>query len=193
MLRTFIAIDVPTPVKSELDRLEKELKRSGADVSWVSPERVHLTLKFLGNVAEESIAEIKQALQQVAASSAPFRLQPASCGAFPSLKRMRVVWAGLRGDDGALRTLQKRVEAALVPLGFQPEERPFRAHLTLGRVKGRRHLNLLQEALLARQDFQAEAFDVTELVLYKSDLRSGGSLYTPLIRAVLAADKTTIQ
>jgi len=192
MLRAFIAVDIPASVRRELERFEDELKRSGAEVSWVKPERIHLTLKFLGNVPEEAIAGIKQALQEVAASSGPLRLQPAGCGAFPSLKQMRVVWVGLRGDDGPLRMLQKKVEAALVPLGFEPEDRPFRAHLTLGRVKGKRNSNYLQEALLARQDFQAEAFDVTELVLYKSDLRSDGPLYTPLNRAVFAADKTTI-
>ena len=189
MLRTFIAVDVPAPIKLELERFEKELKKSGTDVSWVKPERVHLTLKFLGNVPEEAISDIKEALREVAASSAPMRLQPAGCGAFPSLKKMRVVWVGLRGDDAPLRTLQNKVEAALLPLGFEPEDRPFRAHLTLGRVKGKRNLHSLQEALLARQDFKAEAFDVTELVLYKSDLRPEGPLYTPLIRAVFAADK----
>lgn len=189
MLRTFIAVDIPAPVKLELERFGKELKKSGAEVSWVKPERVHLTLKFLGNVPEEAIAGIKNSVKKAAASTAPLRLKPSGCGAFPSLKQMRVVWVGLRGDVEPLRALQKKVEAALLPLGFEPEDRPFRAHLTLGRVKGKRNLHSLQEALLARQDFQAEAFDVTELVLYKSDLRPEGPLYTPLIRAGFGADK----
>jgi 2'-5' RNA ligase len=99
---------------------------------------------------------------------------------------MRVVWVGLRGDDQALISLQKSVEDALAPLGFEPEDRPFRAHLTLGRVKGRQHLRALQDALLTHQGFESEVFDVTELVLYKSDLLPDGARYTPLFRASFA-------
>jgi RNA 2',3'-cyclic 3'-phosphodiesterase len=186
MIRSFIAVDIPAGIRNELDKLSKELQKTGSEVSWVKSDRVHLTLKFLGNVLPEKIDEIKLALGEAAASSFPFRLQPASCGAFPSLKQMRVIWVGLRGEEELLRALQKKVETALSPLGFEPEDRPFRAHLTLGRVKGKRQLRSLQEALLARQNFQTEAFDVTELVLYKSDLRPEGARYTPLFRAALA-------
>jgi 2'-5' RNA ligase len=152
-------------------------------VGWVRADRVHLTLKFLGSVPPERIGAIEAALLTVAAASPSFRLQPYGCGAFPTIKQMRVVWVGLRGDEKALVSLQGAVEAALAPLGFEPEDRPFRAHLTLGRVKGRQHLRALQEALLARQGFEAEAFDVTELVLYRSDLMPQGARYTPLFRA----------
>lgn len=191
MLRTFIAVDLPASVRAELEKFEKDLKKAGAQVSWVKPDRIHLTLKFLGNVSEDLIDGIKQALEEVAASTNRLRLQPSSCGAFPTLKRMRVVWVGLQGDDEPLRALVKQVESALEPLGFTPEDRPFKAHLTLGRVKGSRNLRSLQDALLAGRDFQAEAFDVTELVLYKSELRPEGAHYTPLFRAVFAAGKAT--
>lgn len=144
-----------------------------------------MTLKFLGNVSPERIEAVRDSLIPVAASSPPFRLQPFGCGAFPTVKQMRVIWVGLRGDEKALALLQKSVEAALVPLGFEPEDRPFRAHLTLGRVKGRQHLRALQDALLDRRQFEAEAFDVTELVLYKSDLTPQGAIYTPLFRTPL--------
>lgn len=187
MIRTFIALDLPLAVKSELDKLIGELRQSKPAVTWVKADRLHLTIKFLGNVPLEKIAELKTALQDVASRSAPFRLQPSGCGAFPSLKQMRVIWAGLKDHQQQLSHLQAKVEVALAPLGFPPEGRPFRAHLTLGRVKGPRELSSLQKALLARQNFQAEAFDVTELVLYKSDLRPEGPLYTPLFRAILGS------
>lgn len=187
MIRTFIAIDLPEPVQQVLDRFERELKKSDAGVTWVKPDRIHLTLKFLGNVSPEQIPQIQAALQGVSQTVPPFRLQPSGCGAFPSLRQMRVVWVGLRGDDDSLNRLKQGVEAATAPLGFEPEDRPFKAHLTLGRVRGRQRLQVLQEILMANQSFEAEAFDVDEVVLYKSELRPDGALYTPLFRAPFTA------
>lgn len=190
MIRTFIALDLPAGVHRALAALQQEWQQTAAMVSWIKPENVHLTLKFLGNIATEQVAEIQLILQEIAAVHPPFRLQPEGCGAFPSLKQMRVAWVGLQGGIEALLSLQKAVEEALVPLGFAPEGRPFRAHLTLGRVKGRRHLQLLQEAILRRQGFQAEAFDVPDVVLYKSELRPEGARYTALFRAPLGVRAT---
>jgi 2'-5' RNA ligase len=183
MTRTFIAIDLPTRVQLALDSFEKDLRKTGAAVSWVKVDRIHLTLKFLGDVTDEQITAIQSALAGVAATSPPFRLQPSGCGAFPTIKQMRVVWVGLLGDEARLKEIHGRVEAAMSPIGFDPEDRPFRAHLTLGRVRGRQHIRGLQEALLANREFKAEAFDVNELVLYKSELRPEGARYTPLFRA----------
>jgi RNA 2',3'-cyclic 3'-phosphodiesterase len=187
MIRAFIALDLPPGVYRALTGLQQEWQRTSAPVSWIKPESIHLTLKFLGNIANEQVAEIQPLLQKVAVNTAPFRLQPLGCGAFPSIKQMRVVWVGLQGAVEELLKFQKSVEDTLVSLGFAPEDRPYRAHLTLGRVKGRRHLQLLQEAVLRRQDFQAEAFDVTEVVLYRSELRPEGARYTALFRAPLGA------
>lgn len=183
MIRSFIAIDLPPRVQAVLDGFEKELRKADAAVAWIRPDRIHLTLKFLGNVDPERIPAIQEALASVSRTMQPFRLQAAGCGAFPSIKQMRVVWVGLRGDDGRLGELKRQVEAATVPLGFESEDRPFKPHLTLGRVKGRQRLSVLQEILMANQSFEAEAFDVTEVVLYKSELRPDGARYTPLFRA----------
>lgn len=189
MTRTFIAIDLSAAARDEIERIEKELQKTDAPVGWVKPERIHLTLKFLGDVGDEQIEDIKAALEKVASGASAFRLKPLGCGAFPTIKQMRVVWVGVHGEEEALLCLQKEVEKAMALLGFKPEDRPFRAHLTLGRVKGRQNLRALQEALLAHQTFEAEAFDVTELVLYKSELRREGALYTPLFRAAFGRGK----
>jgi 2'-5' RNA ligase len=186
MIRSFIALDLPTNVHQALAGLQQELQRVGAPVSWVKPDRIHLTLKFLGDISLELVADIQAILQTIATGTAPFRLQPLGCGAFPALKQMRVVWVGLQGDSEPLLALQQAIEQALAPLGFAVEDRPFRAHLTLGRVRGRSHLYQLQQALLERQNFQAEAFDVADAVLYKSELRPDGARYTPLFRAVFS-------
>lgn len=186
MIRSFVALDLPVPVLESLGELIRVFKKSGAPVAWVKPERIHLTLKFLGNVSPATIPKIQEALEEIAGSSTPFRLQPGGCGGFPSIRQMRVVWVGIKGDLEGVRRLHSRVEAALVPMGFDPEDRTFRPHLTLGRVKGRGPMQALQEALLANQGFRTEAFDVADLVLYKSDLYPGGAHYTPLYRARFA-------
>lgn len=186
MIRSFVALDIPVKTQEALASLTQELQKTHAAVSWVKADRIHLTLKFLGNVPPEQVEAIQEALAPVAAACPPFQLQPFGCGGFPTIKQMRVVWVGLRGDDKALLFLQKSVETALIPLGFEPEGRLFRAHLTLGRVKGRQHQRALQEALLTRQGFESEVFDVTELVLYKSELMPQGARYTPLFRASLS-------
>jgi RNA 2',3'-cyclic 3'-phosphodiesterase len=186
VFRTFIAIDLPADVQGALGKLENELQEARAPITWVKPERIHLTLKFLGDVAPERLTEIQNSLVQVAREASPLRLEPAGCGAFPTLKQMRVIWVGLKAEGTGLNLLQQAVEEAMVQLGFKKEERPFKPHLTLGRVKGRQPLRLLQELLLERQSYQAEAFDVTELVLYKSELRPEGARYTPLFRSPLA-------
>lgn len=183
MIRTFIALSLPEDVKAVLEAFGGELKKSNADVSWVRPQSIHLTLKFLGNVPEEAIEPISTALSEVASSITPFSLQVAGCGAFPTIKQIRVVWAGVRGDLAILRLLQTGVEKAMVPLGFKPEDRPFSPHLTLGRARGRRGLQALQERLMANQDFQTPPFDSREVVLYRSDLKPDGARYTPLFRA----------
>lgn len=183
MIRTFIALDLPPSVQESLEHLSLDLQRTGAAVSWVKPSRIHVTVKFLGNVPTERVDAISDALLQSVVETKPFRLRPAGCGAFPSMKKIRIVWVGLQGDLGPLKMLQRQVEDAMASLGFDREDRSFKPHLTLGRVKGTKNIRALQEAVLDHQGFQLEAFDVTEAVLYKSELRPDGARYTPLFRA----------
>lgn len=186
MIRSFIAIELPASTRKALEALAAELKKSDAAVGWVRAESIHLTLKFLGDIPEEQVAPIGAALGEIARGVFAFKLQSSGCGAFPSAKEPRVIWAGLRGDIEELGRVQKMVEEAMVPFGFAPEGRPFRGHLTIGRVRGRQGIQALRQILLARQGFMSEPFDVAELVLYKSDLRPDGARYTPLFRAPFA-------
>ncbi len=190
-VRAFIALDLSESCIEALAGLQRELKAADAKapVSWVKVRQVHLTLTFLGDVKPELIPDIAAALDAVAARTAPFDLRPAGCGAFPSLRRMRVLWAGLEGEGpgamDALRKLQREVESAMTAFGFEREDRPFKPHLTLGRVKGQGEFPLLRKAALDHTGFRAEPFGIAEIVLYKSDLRPGGSVYTTLHRAPL--------
>lgn len=182
-IRSFIAIDLSDRARQQIESFIRELRKSDAQVGWVRVEGIHLTLKFLGNVAPDLIEEIKPTLARVASQTGPIHIEPAGCGAFPGLKSPRVIWIGLRGQIGSLSTLARQVETALVPLGFKPEDRPFKPHLTVGRVKGRVRLQALQQILLAHQDFTAEPFDAFQVVLYKSELRPDGARYTHLFKA----------
>jgi 2'-5' RNA ligase len=187
MIRSFIAIDLPEPVRRDLGRLQDDLRTAGARVSWVRPESIHLTLKFLGDIGLDMVPVIGRTLNEIGASQTRFRLQPKVCGAFPSLKQMRVLWVGLVGDLEPLKALQKRLETALSAHGFAMEKRPFKGHLTLGRVKSSHPERALLDAVLEHQSFQSEAFDVTGLVLYKSDLSPKGAHYTVLEQAAFGA------
>ncbi len=134
-MRLFVALALPVDVITELAAAQQHLQRGvNHPVRWVAPEAIHLTLQFLGDVAEERVPAILTALKE----SAPARsvhLQLACAGAFPHLRRPQTIWMGIAGNVAGLEQMQRIVTTALQPLGFPPEDRPFRAHLTLGRVR----------------------------------------------------------
>ncbi|BBL80660.1 RNA 2',3'-cyclic phosphodiesterase [Rubrobacter xylanophilus] len=134
-MRAFVAILPPREVREALSRAARSLPVIG--VRWVRPENIHLTLKFLGEVPEDLIPRMSAALSEVARLEHPFRIEPEGFGAFPSPERARVLWAGIGEGSERLEELAAAVEEALSPLGFERERRPFRAHLTLGRARGR--------------------------------------------------------
>ncbi len=183
MVRCFLAISLSESVKKRLQALQQELAKTGADVRWVRPEGIHLTLKFLGNVPEEKIEPIAKAAQEVVAKFGPLRLRVKGLGAFPSGRKPRVIWAGLEGDLKPLLRLQKELEDSLAKLGFEPESRPFVPHLTLGRVKSGRKMDKLRQVLAEKNDRVGEGWEemqIENLVLYQSTLKPSGAVYTPL-------------
>ncbi|MBM2827356.1 MAG: ligT [Dehalococcoidia bacterium] len=135
-MRVFVAIELPQEVREGLAQVQDKL-RSQIDegVRWVDPWGVHLTLKFLGDVAPEKVTPIVQALTDVSNRNASFEVSIEQLGAFPSAVRPRVLWVGIGGDLSELIKLQGMVEDALAPLGFPPEGRGFSPHLTVGRVR----------------------------------------------------------
>ncbi len=187
MIRSFIAIDFPEETRKALEDIQKELKQCGAGVRWVRPSSIHLTLKFLGNIHPTQVEDIALAVAQEVRDEPPITLRAAGLGAFPSQRNPRVIWIGMEGEVQRLTRIQARVENALEPLGFVREKRPFRPHLTIGRVKDRRRLQSLIDAMATLDMPQFDSFDVTEIILYKSDLRPTGAIYTKLHRMPLAA------
>jgi len=183
-IRSFIAVELPPEVRAELGTLEKSLRAGKhAFVKWVDPDGIHLTLKFLGGVAPDVIPGIVKAMTGVIQPVSPFELRMGGLGVFPNWNRPQVVWVGLEGDLDRLAALQQGLEQALSPLGFTPESRAFKAHLTLGRLRER-------ASPVDRQEFAAWArtvefkgglsFDIESVNLMKSQLTPGGAIYTPL-------------
>ncbi len=134
MPRLFVAINLPGAVRRDVWEAATPLRSAEFPVRWVAPESMHLTLKFLGNVADERLATVERALEQAIGDAREFELPLGGFGAFPTPANARVVWVGC-GDVPALELLQDRLERQLEGVGFPIEGRPFRPHLTLGRVK----------------------------------------------------------
>jgi 2'-5' RNA ligase len=149
----------------------------GARISCPPPERQHLTLKFLGDTDPDTVPVLSAALAKI--SFQPFLLQLEGAGFFPSAARPSVLWAGVGQGADALADLAGQVNEALAPLGFAPEKRPFHPHLTLGRVRaaGRADWNAVQR-LVAGCSWPG--LRVSRFVLWKSELKPGGAVYTPL-------------
>ena len=187
MIRSFIAIDFPEETRKALEDIQRELKQCGAGVRWVRPSSIHLTLKFLGNIQAAQVENIARAVAQEIRDQPPITLRPAGLGAFPSRRKPRVIWIGMEGDVQRLSGIQARLENVLEPLGFAREKRGFRPHLTIGRVKDRRRLQPLVDAMATLDMEPFNSFDADEIILYKSDLRPTGAIYTKLHRMPLAA------
>lgn len=179
MIRTFICIELPEPLKVLIHQVQTQLKTLSGSVSWVKAENVHLTLKFLGGVPEPQLPELIDAVDQMAMRYSPFTLIPEGHGVFPNAKSPRVFWFGIRDESGRLQSLQAALETGLEKLGFVRDNRPFKPHLTIGRVRPYRKPKELIPAFLALT-FSADPFLVDHITVMRSDLKPTGAHYTPL-------------
>lgn len=180
-IRTFIAVDLPDSARHAIRIYQEPLKQANADVKWVRPESMHLTLKFLGDVPVDQQDAILQAMGETVRSCNPFSTVLAGAGAFPDLNHPRVFWIGIGHGAQELTELSIRLNEALIPLGFEADKRPYKAHLTLGRVRSMRSIRSVTEQL--SESFESESFLVNEVMFFKSDLNPAGAVYTVLGRA----------
>jgi RNA 2',3'-cyclic 3'-phosphodiesterase len=191
-MRSFIALEMPQEVKEHAAGVIRELKTSGADLKWVAPANLHLTLKFLGEVEQESLPGLIQAQEAACARARALELAVEGCGAFPGLKSPKVVWLGLGGQVAKLAQLAGALGEAFEPLGFAPEKRAFKPHLTLGRLRrGRRGqkpppTGPLTRTLAGLAGEKGPIFVARHVVLMKSTLTPQGAIYDPLHRTALA-------
>ncbi|HEY79386.1 MAG TPA: RNA 2',3'-cyclic phosphodiesterase [Dehalococcoidia bacterium] len=196
-IRSFIAIELPHEIRLALETLQARLKSPDQPwVKWVDPHGIHLTLKFLGNVATDRIDEIIAAMREAAGGMPTLHLELKGIGVFPNLKRVQVVWVGLDGEIEQLRQLQQRIEASLSRLGFARESRPFTPHLTLARVRDRASAEERQAfgQVVASASLEADyAFEVKAIILIKSQLTRTGAVYSQLGAVGLKKPLSTTQ
>ncbi len=186
-MRLFVALELPASHRASLTEVCERGRRGG--VRWVPAENVHLTLKFLGEVDEARIPKIEEALASVAARARPFPLSLAGCGCFPNVRAPRVVWLGLAEGAGEAQALAGAVEDALRPVGFAPERRPFKPHLTIGRVKDPREGAAAASSKVdALADYAAAPARAEAVALVKSTLTAEGSVYEEIGRWRLGGD-----
>ncbi len=182
-IRAFVAIPFSDALKSSIAEELSAFRRNDADVRWVNPEQTHLTLRFLGSVERSGIASLSVALEDAAARSGRFPLVLSGTGAFPSFSRPRVLWIGVRPHPG-LGALHARVRDALATVGFDPEDRPFRPHVTVGRIRRGR-----EAAAGLIESFSASPFEarckVGDIALVESVLGPGGARHRDLGRFAL--------
>jgi len=164
----------------KIEEVQEDLKLSQADVRWVNPEKIHLTLKFFGNIDESRIEPIVKSIEGPIQNTSPFSLKVRGVGAFPHLKNPRVIWMGLVDGKEVLVHIQKQLERELEKIGFEPEERAFHPHLTLGRMKSNKGRSELVGRMERRKEEEFGDFGVERVILFKSDLRPTGPIYTHL-------------
>ncbi len=182
-VRSFVAIELPGDVALGLSQSISSLKRRlpGSDIRWVAPGNIHVTLKFLGDVRLSSVDDVRCALEEACATSRRINLCIRELGAFPSARLPRIVWAGLEGDIEPLVSLVRQVDAALEPLGFAKESRPFTPHLTLARVRDGASSSTtgpLGALLAGPTPFDHLNFEAASATLMKSQLTSSGAVYS---------------
>jgi 2'-5' RNA ligase len=185
-MRLFIAVNLPKKERERIYRAARPLREGEMPVRWIEAEHFHVTLKFLGDVRRERIPQVEEAIGRVAASTKAFATDFGGFGAFPTIRRPRVIWLGLKANP-ELRCLKQDVEYALGDVGFEAETRAFHPHVTLGRADDRggagafRGLDDLMADLAFGGDVKVHTLD-----LMRSGLSKGGAKYTSLASAKLA-------
>jgi len=179
MIRAFWAIELNQEIRSALQEFQHRIRNHLPSIGWVKPESLHLTVKFLGEIGEEQLSSIQQAVENGIQDCSPFSLQVEGIGGFPNVKQPRVLWAGVSGQMAELQRLVSQVEEALIPLGFPSEFKAFRGHLTLARIKqGSREVGMaLARSQALDQHTYFGMLQVHQFCLFRSELKPTGAVY----------------
>jgi RNA 2',3'-cyclic 3'-phosphodiesterase len=184
--RTFVAVEITESIRARAVALIGGLAGTSADVRWVEPHNLHLTLKFLGEARQNDIVEICRAVARGTAGLEPFEVEVRGAGAFSNAARPRTVWLGVAAGNERMIVLHDKVEAELAELGFREEHRRFQAHLTIGRVRGvGLEIAELGKRLQLQADFLAGRMTVHKVTVFSSVLTPDGPIYEVLGTAPL--------
>ncbi len=185
-MRAFIALDLGSRVTNILEMLIDSLSERGGNIKWINPSNIHLTLKFLGEVPDEGIPQVKNGMQRAAARQPAFTFHIKGTGTFPTQsQKPRVLWVGIEAHP-ALRLLHQELENELFKLGFPRDKRPFSPHLTIGRVKSSTELKPVLSELEHRIESDFGTVRADRLILFESTLKPMGAEYAPQFEAGLS-------
>jgi 2'-5' RNA ligase len=181
--RIFCAVELSEDVRGQLHDHISVLREAvpQAVASWIRPENIHLTLKFFGNIAVDKLPTISAAAERATKEFSPFQIRIGGTGVFPRPSRPQVLWIGVDDPSGQLSTLQRRLDDECAIERFTKEDRAFRPHLTIARIRKPEGTRRLAEAHL-QMKFNSVEVRLTELVVFRSEMSSKGSRYTPLSR-----------
>lgn len=193
LIRAFLALEIPPSLQKSISAHSAVLKQALPDtIRWVATERIHLTLKFLGDTSPASLQDLTHALSAVIAQQPPFDISTGGFGVFPNPKRPRILWIGVQAPPD-LERLTRAIETTCARLGYPPEEKPFNPHLTLGRLRDGADLSALRPALQGIEIGPLGSLTVSSVTLFRSDLRPQGPNYTPLAQLLLAQPDSKTQ
>jgi 2'-5' RNA ligase len=178
MIRTFVCIDIPESIKERIEKLQHDLRRIEAQISWVKPANIHLTLKFLGDVPQAKIPLINTAVSHASGSCSSFQVSIGATGCFPSPRNPGVLWIGISRVSDDLQKVRDAIEDELARQGFGRETKKFTPHLTIARIRNPRNAGQVANAFLAC-GFADESFQASEIIVMRSQLSPKGSIYTP--------------
>lgn len=187
VVRAFIAIDLPPNLQDRLSQLSNALKKEMGDVPirWVATENMHLTMKFLGDVSLKNLDVLTNILIREAAVRDPMVISLGGVGAFPKMRRPRIIWAGMKAPP-ELASLQRGIDKQTARVGYAREQRPFSPHITMGRVSRNAtpdHVRIIGDVLSTQNIGFLGVARVREVHLFRSDLQSGGVVYSRLFSA----------
>lgn len=184
-MRVFIAIEIDSEIKNKLSEYLSTLKRSGADIKWVVPGNVHLTLKFIGCIEKEALSNLNKIINDAVLGIGPFSISIGNIGAFPNLKNPRVVYVCVEERGNSLSQIYERLDKGVEQLGIKKESKKYVGHITLGRVKSQKNISKLKNALNSETECYFGLEKVTSLSLIESKLTPTGPLYTRLNNFIL--------
>jgi 2'-5' RNA ligase len=179
-IRTFIAFHLPPDVRGHVEKIQNRFLDQGFRMRRVRPENIHLTLKFLGDIEKRQIETIAGAMTESMKDFSPLHLSAGGIGVFPGIRKARILWCGLKGDTHELIRLQKNLENHLEASGFEKEKRPFRAHMTIARMKESPNPQQLRKAMEESANLFSPPFCADEMILWQSRLRPSGPVYSRL-------------
>ncbi len=184
-LRLFIAFELPDEIRAAIAGYMQPLRSLPGRVSWVKTENIHLTLKFFGDTPGKRIDDITTGLREIAAATPPIVATITGSGVFPNARRPRVVWIGLEEKNGTLQKLASAIDDRMHALGFEKANRPFNAHLTIGRVRE----GSIEKTIATMQAMPFGSYSVffEEITLMRSELHPApaGAIYTPISKIKL--------